>query len=115
MTEPATASLASVVAATATATVAFPGIDGNALIGALAGGALFVTSAQELSQTKRWLFLAVSVAAGYYGAPEVVQRQIVASTGAAGFLVGALAVTGMRVVIDRLGSIDFLSLFKRGA
>lgn len=117
MTEPASASLA-IAAAAVTATAAstlVPGVDANALVGAVAGGALFVTSARDLSVVTRLVYLFVSAAGGYVAAPEVVHRVPIQSTGVAAFLAAALAITVTTQVIERIKTFDFTSLLKRGA
>lgn len=117
MTEPASASLA-IAAAAATATAAsaiIPGVDANALVGAVAGGALFVTSARDLSVALRLVYLFISAAAGYVAAPELVQRVPIQSTGVAAFLAAALAITVTTQVIERAKAFDFTSILKRGA
>jgi len=117
MTEPATASLAiAAAAATATAATALvPGVDANALVGAIAGGALFVTSAKDQSVGMRLAYLVISAGAGYVAAPELIQRLPLHSTGVAAFLAGALAITVTTQVIERVKTFDFTSLLKRGA
>jgi hypothetical protein len=117
MTEPATAALLLAGAAT-TATAAsalVPGVDANALIGAFAGGALFVASSRDLSLAMRLVYLMVSVGAGYVAAPEVVQHLPITSTGVAAFFAGALAITVATQVIERAKAFDFTTLLKRGA
>jgi hypothetical protein len=116
MTEPATSSLAIAAAAT-TATAAsalVPGVDANALIGAIAGGALFVTSSRDLSFAMRLVYLLISAGAGYVAAPEIVSRLPITSTGVAAFLAGALAITVATQIIERAKAFDFTTLIKRG-
>lgn len=118
MTEPATSALllaGAAATATAAASALVPGIDANALIGAFAGGALFVASSRDLSIARRVVYLLVSVGAGYVAAPEVVQRLPITSTGVAAFFAGALAITVATQVIERAKAFDFTTLFKRGA
>lgn len=117
MTEPTTAALAAaaVIATATTATSLVPGVDGNALVGAIAGGALFVTSAKDLSLVMRLVYLLISAGAGYVSASEVVQRLPIQSTGVAAFLAAALAITVTTQVIERAKTFDFTSLLKRGA
>jgi Putative phage holin len=117
MTDLASATMATAGIATATAaTTLLPGIDGDALIGALAGGALFVTSARDLSLPSRAAYLLISVSVGYLAAPEVMTFLSLKGTGVAGFLAGACAVTVATQAIERIKSLDFSSIFpKRGA
>ena len=118
MTEPAIAALATAAAAAtaATASTLVPGVDGNALVGAIAGGALFVTSARDLPVASRLAYLFASAGAGYVAAPEVLQYIPLHSAGVAAFLASSLAVTVTTQLIERVKTFDFTSLItKRGA
>jgi hypothetical protein len=116
MTEPASTYLTT-AAVTATATTALlPGIDGDALVGALAGGTLFVTSARDLPALRRITYLLVSAVAGYFSAPELLQLLPLHSKGLAAFLGGAVAVTAATQAIERVKALDLVSFLpKRGA
>lgn len=112
MTDPASATLATTAAeATTVASDFFRGVDYHALMGALAGGTLFVTSARDLSHVRRLAYLLVSTVAGYYAAPELVERLPLQSIGLCAFLAGAVAVTVATQVIDRVKTFDVSSLF----
>jgi uncharacterized membrane protein HdeD (DUF308 family) len=104
MTEPATA----VAAAAASVGLAamLPGVDGNALIGAFAGAALFVVSSKELPIWRRLVYLAVSIALGYLAAPEVIRWLPLKATGLAAFLASALGVTLTLGLIERGRTFD---------
>ena len=116
MTEPATTSIALAAVATTTAASALvPGLDANALVGAIAGGALFVTSSRDLSLITRLAYLFISAGAGYVAAPELIQRLPITSTGVAAFLAASLAITVTTQVIERAKAFDFTSILKRGA
>lgn len=115
MTEPATTFLGLAAATTVAASAMVPGVDANAIVGAVAGGALFVTSARDLTVRMRLAYLLVSAGAGYVAAPELMQRLPLHSTGVAAFLAGALAVTVTTQLIERVKTFDFTSLIKRGA
>jgi hypothetical protein len=122
MTEPASATFALLTgAAVATASAAstiVPGLDSNALVGAISGGALFVTSARDLPLWQRLAYLVVSAGAGYIAAPEVMRHMPIQSTGVAAFLAGALIVTLTTQLIERVKTLDLTALanlFKRGA
>lgn len=116
MAEPATATAASAVVATAaTATALIPGVDGNALIGALAGGALFVTIAKDLPLWRRAVYLAVSAGGGYVAAPDVLAHLPLQSIGLAAFLGGATIITIATQVIERVKNGDFSTFTKSGA
>lgn len=117
MTEPASATLTTAaITATAATTALLPGIDADALMGALAGGTLFVTSARDLAPLRRLAYLLVSTVAGYFAAPELLQLLPLHSEGLAAFLGGAVAVTAATQIMERVKAFDLSSLFtKRGA
>ena len=116
MSEPTVTTLATSAAlGTATATTALlPGIDGNALVGAVAGAALFVTSSRDLPLVRRVLYLVISTVVGYLAAPEVLAHLPLQSTAIAAFLAGALVVTLTVQLIERAKSFDLSTLFPKG-
>jgi len=116
MTEPASATLTTAaITATAATTALLPGIDGDALVGAIAGGTLYVTSARDLPPLRRAVYLLVSTATGYLGAPELMQLLPLRSSGVSAFLAGAGAITVATQFIERIKTFDMSSLFpKRG-
>lgn len=116
MSEPTIATLATSTAlGTATATTALlPGIDGNALVGAVAGAALFVTSARDLPLLRRVIYLVISTVVGYLAAPEVLAHLPLQSSAVAAFLAGALVVTLTLPLIERAKSFDVSTVFKKG-
>jgi hypothetical protein len=116
MSEPATATLTtSAVLGTAAATTALlPGIDGNALVGAVAGAALFVTSARDLPLLRRVIYLVISTAIGYLAAPELLAHLPLHSPAVAAFLAGALVVTLTMQLIERAKTLDLSILFRKG-
>ncbi|BDD79923.1 hypothetical protein [Burkholderia phage FLC10] len=92
----------------------FPGIDGNALIGAFTGAALVVVTSKDLSLAKRFAYLVISLIVGYLAAPDVVNHSPITSTGVAAFFAAALAITVTLQLIERIKSFDLLSLFRKG-
>lgn len=116
MSEPTVTTLATAAAlGTATATTALlPGIDGNALVGAVAGAALFVTSARDLPLVRRVLYLVISTVVGYLGAPEVLAHLPLHSPAIAAFLAGALVVTLTVQLIERAKALDLSTLLRKG-
>lgn len=108
MTEPTSASSLSLIAAGVGLAAIVPGIDGNALLGAFAGGTLFVVSATALPLWHRFAYLVVSVIAGYMGAQDLMAAlPFVKSSGLAAFIVAAVAVTVMLEVIKKARKLDF--------
>lgn len=114
MTEPTSVSSGFVIATGVGIASILPGIDGDALIGAFAGATLFVVSAAKLPLWQRLVYLAISVIVGYQGAPEVISRGWLQSTGVAGFICSACAITLTLGLIERAKSIDLSSFIRRG-
>ncbi|MDQ8035391.1 MAG: phage holin family protein [Bordetella sp.] len=114
MTEPTSVSSGFVIATGVGIASIIPGIDGDALIGAFAGATLFVVTATKLPLWQRVVYLAISVVAGYQGAPEIISRGLLQSSGVAAFLCSACAITLTLGLIERAKSIDLSSLFRRG-
>lgn len=107
---------AATVIGTAAASTLVPGVDADALVGAVAGGALFVTSARDLPLTSRLVYLFVSAGAGYVAVPEILSRVPLHSSGLAAFAAASLAVTVTTQLIERAKAFDITSLIpKRGA
>ncbi len=113
MAEPSTTALAAVSAGIGFASL-FPGIDGNALIGAFTGAALVVVTSKDLSIGKRFAYLVISLIAGYLAAPEVINATPIKSSGVAAFFAAALVITVTLQLIERIKSFDLLSLFRKG-
>lgn len=113
MAEPSTSTLVVASAGIGLATL-FPGIDGNALIGAFAGAALLVVSSKDLSLVQRAAYMVISMIVGYLAAPEVLNWTPVKSTGVAAFFAAATAIVLTLQLIERLKTFDLLSLFKKG-
>lgn len=113
MTEPTSASSLTLIAAGVGLASVLPGIDGNALVGAFAGGTLFVVSAPSLPLWQRFLYLVVSVAGGYQFTGDVLRLVPVTSTGAAAFIAAASLVTVTLAIIEKCKTLDF-SWIRRG-
>jgi len=114
MTEPTSTTLAASAAGAGVATSMIPGVDSNALIGAIAGAALFVMTAKDLPLWRRLVYMGISVAAGYEIAPEVMARTSMQASGAAAFLVATTVITISLQLIERMKTLDLSILFKRG-
>jgi len=113
VTEPTSASSLALVAAGVGLTAVLPGIDGNALVGAFAGGTLFVVSAPGLPFWRRLLYLAVSVVGGYMAAADLMAQLPITSSGLAAFIAAAVVVTITLAVIEKVAKLDF-SFLRRG-
>jgi hypothetical protein len=114
MTEPTSVSSGFLIATGVGLASVLPGIDGDALVGAFAGGTLFVVSAAKLPLWRRVVYLAISVAAGYQLAPEIQRWIPIESSGVAAFGSAALAITVTLGLIEKSKSLDWASLLRRG-
>ncbi len=110
MAEPTSTSTLALAAGIGFASM-FPGIDGNALIGAFAGAALIVVSSKDLTLGKRFVYLCISLIAGYLGAPEIINLTPLRSSGVAAFFAAAVAITMALQFVERIKAFDLASLF----
>lgn len=113
MTEPT--SLSGAIALTAGVGLAalWPGIDGDALVGAFAGATLFVVSAKSLPTWQRVVYLLISVVAGYQSGLEIVRWIPIRSTGVTAFVASAVVITITLAAIEKSRSFDW-SWLRRG-
>lgn len=113
MAEPNTTTAAVLMAAVGLAGIA-PGIDGDALIGAFSGASLVVVTSQDLGIVRRSAYMLISLVMGYLAAPEIPSFVPIHSTGVSAFFAAALVITVTLTLIERVKSIDFSALLKRG-
>lgn len=95
----------------------FPGIDGDALVGAFAGAVLIVITSKDLSIGTRFVYMLISLIVGYLGAPDVIANTPIKSTGVAAFFAAAIAITVALQLIERIKSFDIVAAirsFKKG-
>lgn len=90
----------------------FPGIDGNALIGAFAGATLFVMSASEMKIIARALYMLISLVMGYIAAPEIIANTFIQSSGVAGFIAGLLCISAALPLVKQLEGTDIVGAIK---
>lgn len=113
MAEPTSLSSAATLTAGVGLAALWPGVDGNALIGAFAGATLFVVSARSLPTWKRVIYLLISVVAGYQAAPDIVRWIPIRSTGVAAFVAAAVGITITLALIEKSRAFD-VSWLRRG-
>lgn len=77
-----------------------PGVDLNAVIGAMAGALFFVAWARDLSSWARISYLITSWIGGYFAAVEVVARSVTSYSGLPALLSAAVIVTVMISVLE---------------
>lgn len=114
MAEPTSTTTAVAAAAGISFASLFPGIDGNALIGAFAGATLFVVSSKDLTTMQRIAYLFISLIIGYQGAAEIIAVTPLRSTGIAAFVAAAIAIILALQLMERLKSVDLMALLKKG-
>ncbi|MBD9478512.1 putative holin [Pseudoxanthomonas sp. PXM02] len=90
-----------------------PGIDGDALIGAFAGGTLFVVSTPSMPLWQRVIYFLISAIAGYMATPDLLAWIPFKSSGLAAFFASAVIVSVTLAVIEKGKKLDF-SWLRRG-
>jgi len=113
MAEPIPSTIALATAGVGLASL-FPGVDGNALIGAFAGAALLVVSSKDLTLAKRCAYLVISMIVGYQGAGDIVGLTPIRSTGVAAFFAAALAIVIALQLIEKASDLVSMITTKKG-
>lgn len=106
MAEPNTTLAVTAAAGGITVGSAMLGLNTEAAIGALAGAAIYVTSAKELNLPTRIIYLLASVVLGYILTPEIVSHTFIEAPAVAGFIGGLLGVTGGQLLLKQLHNTD---------
>ena len=114
MTEPTTATSLALVATGFSVAALFPGMDGNAVIGAFAGAALVALHARDVRAAVRAVYLGISWVMGYLAAPAVSRLSGLQESGVAAFLAAALIIAFTLQRLDRVKDIDILGWLRRG-
>ena len=114
MAEPSTTSLLATAAAGVGLSTLFPGIDGNALIGAFAGATLVAITSKNLPVLQRIAYMVISLAIGYLAAPEVISNTPLKQTGVAAFLASAVAIALTLHGIDLIKTIELPEWLRKG-
>ncbi len=110
MAEPSTTTALTVATTGVGLAALFPGIDGNALIGAFAGATLFVMSAKELRHWVRGVYLLISLVMGYIAAPEITRLTFIGQTGVAAFLGAVFCISATLPMIRQLEDGNLIDL-----
>ena len=114
MTEPGSTSLFITTAAGIGLSSIFPGIDGNALIGAFAGATLVAITSKNLPLLQRLVYMVISLAIGYLAAPEVMNNTPLKQSGVAAFLASAAVIALTLHGIDLIKSIALPEWLRKG-
>lgn len=112
MAEPNTTLAVTAAAGSITIGSALLGLDTEAAIGALAGAAVYVTSARELNLPTRLVYLVASVVLGYILTPEIISHTFIQARAVAGFIGGLLGVTGGQLLLKQLHNTDLTWLIR---
>jgi len=112
MAEPSTAVLQTATTGISVGALVL-GLDVETIIGAVAGATIFVTQEKELGLPMRLLYLLVSVAFGYFIAPEITAKTIITSNALAGFLGGLFTVSGGQLLLRQLQNTDLKWLIRK--
>lgn len=115
MPEPTTSTAAAVVVGTGIGAASLlPGVDGNALMGALLGAALVAYARKELKPWQRLGGLCFSALVGYLMATEMVNQTPIKDTGAGAFI-GAIVIVPLALkLMEWVDKLEIATLFKRG-
>ena len=92
----------------------YPGIDGNALIGAFAGAALVAISSKSLPLVQRLAYMVISLAIGYLAAPEVISHTPLKQSGVAAFFASAGVIALTLHGIDLIKTIALPNWLRKG-
>lgn len=114
MAEPSTTTVIVTTAAGIGLSSMFPGIDGNALIGAFAGASLAAISSRNIAPFQRLVYMLISLAIGYQAAPEVLRNTPLKESGVAAFLASAVAIALTLHGIDLIKTIQLPAWIRKG-
>lgn len=114
MAEPSTTTLVVTAAAGIGLSSIFPGIDGNALIGAFAGATLVAISSKNLTVLLRLAYMIISLAVGYLAAPEVINNTPLKQSGVAAFFASAAVIALTLHGIDLIKTIELPDWMRKG-
>ncbi|TEU24692.1 putative holin [Alkanindiges illinoisensis] len=115
MAEPATTTATTALAISVASLLPF--VNGNALLGAVLGAALFATTKKDLRAFARLGTMLLSTGFGYLLAPEVTARTFITSDATAGLLAAIFALPiliKMMVWVDQSPLADIFSKFPGG-
>jgi hypothetical protein len=114
MAEPSTTTLVVTAVAGIGLSSLFPGIDGNALIGAFAGATLVAISSKNLPLLQRLVYMLISLAIGYLAAPEVINNTPLKQSGIAAFFASAGVIALTLHGIDLIKTIALPGWMRKG-
>lgn len=116
MAEPATTSTATVL--TISAASLLPFINGNALLGAVFGAALFATTKKQLRPLQRLSTMLLATGVGYLLAAEVTARTFITNDATAGMVAAIFAlplILKLMIWVDQTSITDIINKFRGGS
>lgn len=115
MAEPTTT--AATTALTISAATLLPFINGNALLGAIFGAALFATTKKELKPLQRLITMLLSTGIGYLITPEITARSFINNDATAAMVAAIFSlpiILKIQVWVDQTNLTDILNKFRGG-
>lgn len=115
MPEPTTTAAATAV--TISAASLLPFVNGNALLGAVFGAALFATTRKDLKPIQRLSTMIIAVGFGYLLAPEVTTRTFITNDATAAMIASLFSlpiILKIMVWIDQSSLTDIWNKFRGG-
>lgn len=115
MAEPATTTTAT--AMTISAASLLPFINGNALLGAVFGAALFATTKKDLRPLQRLTTMLIAIGIGYLLTPEVTEHTFIQNDATAGMTAAIFSlpiILKIMVWVDQANLSEIINKFFRG-
>jgi len=115
MAEPATTT--TMTALTISAASLLPFINGNALLGAVFGAALFATTKKDLRPLQRLTTMILATGIGYLLTPEIIARTFITNDATAGMIAALFSlpiILKIMVWVDQSNLSDIFNKFRGG-
>lgn len=115
MVEPATTTTGT--ALTISAVSLLPFINGNALLGAVFGAALFATTKKDLKPLQRLTTMLLATGIGYLLTPEIIKHTFITNDATAGIVAAIFSlpiILKIMVWVDQSNLTDIINKFFRG-
>lgn len=115
MPEPTTTTAATAMSLSAASLLPF--VNGNALLGAVFGAALFATTKKDLKPLQRLSTMIIAVGFGYLLAPEIITRTFISNDATAGMIASIFSlpiILKIMVWVDQSSLTDIWNKFRGG-
>lgn len=115
MPEPTTTAVATTAALSVASLLPF--VNGNALLGAVFGAALFATTKKDLKPLQRLITMIIAVGFGYLLAPELTARTFISNDATAGMIASIFSLPillKIMVWVDQSSLSDLWDKFRGG-